>query len=302
MENEIFENNPEVEVPVEQPVEIPVEQPVAEAPAADKKFDFAEMASSVGDKAKDLIANRGKFIDKIKAIPKKIWIMAGAGIAAIVAVIVLISILTNTYKTPISIMQEQDNLKSYKNQFQLVRESLNGLAKSELKTIEKIYKKTDAYKDNIDDMKENFKDSIEEAKDEYGKNYKYTYKVTEKEKIEKEDLKEMRESLRSIADRYDNLKEKTDDWGSDEWGDLADELEVSKSDAKKLVKAALSIGKLCRRAKVSAGYELTVTRTLKGSELDEPIEEERTIRVYKIDGRWVSSDALYALSLFTSLA
>ena len=44
-----------------------------------------------------------------------------------------------------------------------------------------------------------------------------------------------------------------------------------------------------------AGYELTVTVTLSGSELDEPEEDEITMTVYKVNGRWVSEDALETL-------
>ncbi len=290
MENEIFETTPETEVQ-----EQPIAQPVEETPVEGKKLDIAGMANSVADKAKELYNNKGSLIEKIKAVPKKLWIMAGAAIAALIAIIVAISLFTNTYKAPIKVMQKQANAKSYTNSFQSMRDSLNGIAKSEIKAIEKLYKKTDEYKDNIADMKEDFKDGIEELKDEYGKNYKITYKIEDKEKLEKEDLREMRDTLRDFADNYDELKDETNDYDSDDWSDAADEVGLSKANTKKLVKELISIGKICKKAKVTKGYELTGVMKLTGSELDEPQEQEFTIRVYKVNGRWVSESALNQL-------
>lgn len=291
MENEIFETTPETEVQ-----EQPVAQPVEETPVEDTKLDFAGMANSVADKAKDLYANKDSLIEKAKAVPKKILMAAGAAIAALIALIVALSIFSNTYKTPIKTMQKQANTKTYTSSFRSMRDSLNGLASKEIKAIEKIYKKTDAYKDNIGDMKDDFKEQIADLKDEYGRNYKVTYKIEDKEKLEKEDLKSMRETLRSYADMYDEMEDECKDYGSDEWGDMADELDISKANCKKLVKALTKVGKLCRKAKVSKGYELTGVMKLTGSELDEPMEQEFTIRVYKVNGKWVSESALRYLS------
>ena len=70
--------------------------------------------------------------------------------------------------------------------------------------------------------------------------------------------------------------------------DSFDEMGLSKSDAKKVKKIMEGFYKDLKEAKISAGYELEVTYYVKGSELDEPEERyERTINVYKVDGRWV---------------
>ena len=76
-------------------------------------------------------------------------------------------------------------------------------------------------------------------KDEYGKNYKYTYKITYKEKLEKDDLKEFRDELRDAAKSLEGVVELTEDYDSDDWEDMADEMgfDGEKSKAKKFIKS-----------------------------------------------------------------
>ena len=114
-------------------------------------------------------------------------------------------------------------------------------------------------------------------------------------------MKDFRDSLR---DRADNLADSIDDFideaESEDWEDMADEMGISKSQAKELAKAALKLAKKLKSAKITAGYELSGTRTLTGKELDEPIESEWSMVVYKVDGRWISSSALSMLYMLAS--
>ena len=257
--------------------------PAAEETAAPQQKSILEMG-------KDIWA-------KFLALPKMVWIGIGAAIAAVVALCIVFSIITNTYKTPISIMQKLENSKSYKDPVEQSAMKLNGFLEKEVKQLGKIMKKSDDYADELEDAKDAFEDRIQDMKDQYGNNYKIKYKVTEKEKLEKDDLKDFRDELREYADYCERIEEECDDYDSDDWEEMADELGISKSQAKEMVKIMKEIGKVCKKAKVSNGYELTVVRTVNGSEMDEPEEDEMTIYVYKVNGRWISGDAL-SLSIF----
>lgn len=214
---------------------------------------------------------------------KKNLILAAVAVVAVVAIIVVLSLLGNTYKTPLKAAEKLLNMKSVEKIINNVPSVLNGFGEKEAKTIIKIAKKSEQYEDLIEDAEDSYADTVEDMKDEYGKNYKITLKVDEKEKLEKDDLKEFRNQLRDVAEYGEML----DDLDSDDYEDLADELGVKKSDIKKAVEELKNFCKDCKSAKVTAGYELSVIMSLNGSELDEPEETDMTIRVFKVDGRWV---------------
>lgn len=239
---------------------------------------------------------------KKKASVKTLAILAGVAVAAIILVVVLLSIFTNTYKTPLNLQMDLLNEKKASNMQDAGIEILNGLCESEYKDLLKIMKKNDDYKDMMEEQEEYYEEHIENQKDEYGKNYKYSYKIEEKEEIDKDDLKELRDEIKDYAKMLKNIIDETDDFDSDDWEDLADMMGFSsKSEAKKVIDVLEDVYKELKGAKVTKGYELTVTITLKGSELDEPKEEEETICVYKVNGRWVSEEALEVLSSFGDL-
>lgn len=245
----------------------------------------------------------GPAIEKVtgafKADPKSFLIKIGAAVLAVILVIVLLSVginaITNTYKTPIKTMEKYANAKKYYDNFDKSLDSLNGFAEKEMKAIYKLYKSTEDYKEDLEDNKEDFNDRIDDLKDEYGKNYKYTYKITDKEELEREDVKEFRENLRNMADSLESQIESTEDYDSDDWEDMADDMgfDGNKKKAKAYISALKDLRKVYKSAKVTKGYELTVETKLTGSELDEPKEDELTIRVYKVNGRWISASALY---------
>ncbi len=312
MENNNIENNiPETEEPIIP--EASAEQTVpeqAEIPLKSEGFDFKETTDAVIEKGKvlgDSLVEKGKelgnkvkpALDKgislFKQDPKKYGIIAGGALVALIAVIIVISVLvssiTNSYKTPIKTMEKYDNAKKYYSDGAKTVDLLNGFCEKEMKNIYKLYQSTEDYKENIDDLKEDFKDNIEDIKDEYGNNYKYKYKIIDKDKIDRDDLKDFRDELRDFADTLEYTIDETDDFDSDDWEDFADDLgfDGSKSKAKKLIKNLEKIRKNYKSAKVSDGYEVEVEIILKGSELDEPIEKDATFYVYKVDGRWVTS-------------
>lgn len=225
-------------------------------------------------------AKTGNIINKIKAMPKQMLIKIGAAVAALILVIVLLCTMGNNFKTPIKAMEKLQNSKSYSKVLKMGPKMLNGYGESEAKKALKIFKKSDVYKDNIDDEKDDFKESIEFLEDELGKNYKFKYKVDGKDKLDKDDLKDYKDSVKSSANYYlERLNEADAE-------DLADELGISKAKAKKLIKLGKKFFKDAKSAKVSAGYEVDITYIVKGKELDEPKETTQTVYVYKVNGKW----------------
>ncbi len=230
---------------------------------------------------------------KKKGIPVWVWI-AGGAVVLLIAVIVLISSMNNTYKTPLELEMKLRNSKTYSAYEKAEQNIANGLAESEQAKLAKIMKKAEDYKDNLEDAKEEFEEEIEELEEEYGKNYKYSYKIEDKDKIDDDDLKDLKKKIRDWAkDGAENIEEEIEDYDSDDWEDMADELDISKADAKNLAKAYIDYYKYWKDVKVTAGYKLEVTYITTGSELDEPEEDEdNVVYVVKVNGRWVDADEL----------
>lgn len=290
MENENLENvsAPETEEitetveTVEATETAPVEQTEEAAPAAQNK-NITDVLADIADKGKELIENPKPLLDKIKAVPKKIWIAIGGGIAALIVVAIVLSLLGNTYKTPIKAAEKLLNSKSVSQAINRAPALLNGFGEDEAKTLIAIAKKTDMYKDNIEDIEDGFESVIEMLEENVGKNYKISLKVTDKEKLEKDDLKAFRDQLRMIGKMGNQLE----DMDKDDIEDMSDELGISKANVKKAIKTAESFCDDCKDAKVQKGYELTIEVKLTGKELDEPVELEINFDVFKVDGRWV---------------
>ena len=268
MENELFPT-PETENEFTVPAEAPAEAPAEEA---------------AQNPIQKILAN------------KKLLAMAGIAVVAVVALILVISLFAkgpNKYTTPLDLEMDLKNAKTYKAYEKAQLGQTNGLADDEMKDLMKIMKKSDEY--DVDDMKDDIEDKVEDYKDEYGKNYKFYYEIEDKEKIDKDDLKDIEDELQDEArDMYDEIK----DTDVDDLEEMMEMIGLKKSDAKKIKSIMEGFYKDLKKAKVSAGYELEVTYYVDGKELDEPQEMgTRTIEVYKVNGRWVNLDNL-DISLF----
>ncbi len=288
MENNL-ENGVTPEAEVQQPVEaqpVEVQQPVEAQPAATAP-DFAATVNKTLEKGKELgkelLEKSGPVLEKAKALPRKIWIMAGAAAVVVIALIVVLSMLGNTYKTPVQAAEKLLNEKSVEDIIDGVPALLNGFGESEVEDILRIIKKTETYEDAMQDAEDSFEDTIEDLKDEYGNNYKIKIIIDDKEELEKEDVRAFRDKLRNIGE----LKENLEDIDSDDIEDMAEDLGIRESQAKDLIENLEDFCKLCKSADVEEGYELSLILEMDGSELDEPEEEELTVNVFKVDGRWV---------------
>ena len=114
----------------------------------------------------------------------------------------------------------------------------------------------------------------------------------EKEKLDKDELKEAKEQIKSSGKSLKNMVERTEDWDSDDWADAAESMELYKSQAKSYYKIMKNIGSIMSKAKVTEGYKITVEIKITGSELDEPEVEEEDFYVYKVNGRWVLGETV----------
>ena len=299
-ENTTVENEAQTPNTENAAVENEVETLNTEAVTAENEVENAGEKNTAVDKILQKTSDiLDVVLEKAKKIPPKMWIaISGAAVLLIALIVILSSVVGNTYKTPVNMLEKHANNKKVSKLMDYSTKMLNGFCEDEVENLIDIVKKTDNFEDRMEIMEESFEDAIEDYEDEYGSNYKIKYKIVEKEKLDKDELKEIKEGFKDTAKGLRNLVGETEDWDSDDWEDMADEMGLSKSQAKKLVKAVEALYKEMKSAKVTKGYELTVTVITTGSELEEPEEEEITVCVFKVNGRWISENAFSVAGRF----
>lgn len=221
-----------------------------------------------------------------KSLAKRYWKVGVIALAVLVAIILLLP-KGNTYKTPVKQMVAMSNAKTGEKMLDRFVEMTNGLGEDELNDILKIMKKTEAY-ESIENM---MTLQVASMKDNFGEKYKTSASVKGKEKVDKEELEYMQERIDKMAENFGDMAEslKEDSTGLEEQG-------LSGKDIKKLIKAYESLAKIYGKAKVTKAYDVEVKTKIKGSNLDETMKGESTMRVYKVGGRWISEEALSAMN------
>ena len=202
---------------------------------------------------------------------------------------------SNTYETPIKLMMETRNTKKITDITTLYVNQLNGFAESEVKAVLKAMSKSDQMNETLDNLADQNQDNIDNWKSEYGDDYKYTYEIKDKTKLETEDLDNAKEDIHARGEQLLSIVESTKEYDSDSWKDVADNLDMSVSEAKAYISALEDLGKEFAEAKVEDGYDLEVTITLSGSELDEDEVSETETHVYKVNGKWIASNAIASI-------
>ena len=272
--------------------EVVLETPAtAEVPEAPETPAAPEVPANGGAKA---LKKAKPFLDKVKSLPKKVWIAVAAAVVVLVGAIVLIGALNNTPTTPIKLMVNAMNNKKTPKSLDYNVKLLNGFLEDEVKEIYKVLAKTDLGEELLEYVQESFEENVEYYQEQYGDNYKGSFKVENKEKLEKSDLREMRDYFKEAAESLEEMIEETEDWDSDDWEDAADEVGMTKSQMKSFVKALEKLAKAMKKVDVTDGYELDVVYKITGSELDEPEEQEDTVYVFKVNGRWISLESIGA--------
>ena len=230
-------------------------------------------------------------LGKIRSVPKKAWIIGAGAICAAAAAVIVVSLLGNTYKTPVSWAEKMQNSRSAEKLIALSQDSVAGFLGEDLETIMEVMQTTDAYEILLDYAIEQYDEgTVEDWIDIYGEDYKYTFEVEDKERLDRDDLKAYKSELTEIANHWLDAVERVGMVVS--LDDFADHLGVSKAKARKFLSAFESVMKELKSADITDGYELSILITVDGEELDDPEEESRTMCVYKINGHWISEDIL----------
>ena len=197
---------------------------------------------------------------------------------------------TNNYMTPIHTAAKQENQKSI-NVKKYLRTGFRNMGAKNAGELVNILCESDDFLDLMDDVEENFDKNYEQKLDNFGDDFKVTYAVEDKLKLEKSDLHNYQKWFRQYVKAIEEGLEDTEDFTTSDWGDFADELGLTRTQAKKYVAALKKMVSNIGRLEVTKGYELGVTVTITGSELDEPAEHNSTIQVVKVNGRWIAVDA-----------
>ena len=237
------------------------------------------------------------FLDKLKEQKK---LVAGV-VAALVVLILAIAILPGlfgSYKTPVKQSVASMNAKKLDLERNFVG-SMGGFGKSELKQIYKILSSSDNFKDYKEDREDTFEDSLDDVKDEFGKNWKVSYKIEDKDKLDKDDLKDAKDAIKSTANGLIDWADSILDMDNDDLKDTAEEMGLKKDDLKKLAQLCKYLGKKLKKANVSAGYDLDVNITIKGSDDDDDYDADMT--VVKVGGKWVLLNSVTSYYAITSL-
>lgn len=196
---------------------------------------------------------------------------------------------TNNYMTPIRSIEKLENQSSI-NAKKFMKTSLKDLGVKNADEIINILYESDAFLDMMDELEAAIEEAYEKNLDDYGDDFKLTYTVEEKIEMEKSDLRDYQKEFRQFVKDIEEELDETDDFTSDDWEDLADDFGLTRTQAKKLVSAIKKAVKEIGRPEVTAGYEVDILETRTGEMLDEPEETNSTVRVVKINGRWIYLD------------
>lgn len=214
---------------------------------------------------------------------KLIGIIAVAAVAVVALIVILLLAGKSSYKDPFKDLQKLVNKQS--TDILAYQKVISDPMSAQF--TKKVY---DIVKSN-DEMKENYKDAQEELKDFYDdiKGFKITkMEIKKAEKIKSSELRSIQKNY--DEDAYEKILEKFDDMDSDDYEDLAESLDISKSKAKDLVKAMKSYFQSMSKAKVQDGYDVQViVRAKYDGETDKT--ERIDVRVLKINGKWYISNA-----------
>lgn len=217
------------------------------------------------------------------------------GVIALIAAISLIAFGGGGYKEPLDSVVDYVNDRNT-DLGDLVDAALPEFAADPLKDVVSIAMKTG----EVDDVKDSMEELYDELESYFGKNVKITYEVKEKEKLDKDDLEFTQETYQDIYKDYlKDMLEEIEDMSPEDYEDMAEDLDISVKDAKKMANGVMDAAEGLKNAKVTAGYELEVEITIAGK--DEKESEEFDVRVIKMNGDW-TIDYMSLISEFGSMA
>jgi len=220
--------------------------------------------------------------------PKKKLNSSVIGLAVIVILAVLFlksCFFGSSYKTPLDDMlkivnKKQTNIDkiadavvpamlsdTYEEVIDLLKSN-----KEYKKDFKKLYDKT--LPEAIEDTYDEFYDNMENI---YGKNIKISYKIEDKEKLDKDERKAIASAYSSFAQLSSGITDCIEA--------LENCTEFKEKELKKLVKQVEALEKKLDKFKVSSGYVLDVEFTIKGKK--DETSQNMDIVVIKADGDWM---------------
>ena len=239
-------------------------------------------AGAVIDNEKDSVTlDVSGVVEKAKS-HKDLLIKIGCGVAVVILLLILKSLFSASYKTPINNIVSAIN-KGTKADYLTLYNA--GLPKNLAKLNKEIYTTLD--EDRLDDKNDDIKDAFEDLKDKYPK-FKIKFVYDSKEKLSKTELSEFKDDLEDgnfedIADMIDEIEEEIDENAED----LADMLDISESDLKKVMKDYIKYLKTFKKIKISAGYKVRGQYVLKNGSDDINKTDKVTMYIVKLNGNWV---------------
>ena len=201
----------------------------------------------------------------------------------------------NTYDSPVKLLLAQKNAKKYQSVEDAMVDALNGLYEEEIRDIFKILGKSQVYQEYWDELEDEFEDNLEEFEDKYGSRWKYTYKLEDKDDVKEKDRVAFYREMLVMASSIDSHIAEIENYNDQYWEDYLEELGLSKDEAEDLMEAVKKLGEAIRDSEVEEAYYLQLDITLESDTLDTPENDDYNMYVYKIDGRWVSGDAINRL-------
>ena len=209
---------------------------------------------------------------------------------------------SNTFQTPIDVTVKYLNKKAPYDLLDAYRDQLNGFCEDEADDLFAFMEKVSVFSSMMEEGEELLKEEIADKKAEYGDDYKYSYKVLDKEEFDADTLEEWNDDLQDLVAAYDAIIASSKEATDEDWEEAMTELGLDSVDeVKELFEVMEDIAKAFKKAEITEGYTVVIETSVTGSELDEPETDEEEVEVFKIDGRWIMPNAISIFASITNL-
>lgn len=303
-EEPVVEEAPVVEeTPVTEEAPATEEAPTTEeAPKAEAKqgIDVEAIKAKLielKDKALELC---DKVIEKAKTVPAIAGILEKidskfypAVVAAPIVVVLLVLILvigafsSGSYMSPLNDFLNQANKKTADEQ-KLTSTLMSDSRYNLMKKVIAIMEKSDSYADSIEKTNDRLEEDFEKLDDEFDK-WKIKFETKSKEKLDKDDVEDLQESLEDYYDDYaEKMIDQFDDIleDDDKLEDYADMMDLKEKEVEQLLKAYIKYYESFENVKVSEAYEVK-GKFIVTADKDEFKTETVKLFFAKINGNWV---------------
>lgn len=207
-------------------------------------------------------------------------LVVGCGVAVFLT-------MANGYKKPITGLTTAVNKKET-NVDNIVKAALPKFVSSSYAKAVKILKSSDSFSDIYDDASDSLENLYEDLDSQYGDGWKVKFDTTDREKMDAERLEDVEGAYESLYSRYfKGMLEEFDEYDKYDYEDVGDQLGISSSKAKDLIKVVKGLMKEFEDVKVKEGYLLKgrlVITDANGETLYK--SEKMTVQVVRLNGDW----------------